>query len=797
MELKQTKEEDIGTPRTLRGIFEHAARVRQANPAALGGDLCVFFLALLYARTHLVFGAYPLALAFLGALPGGRVWIALCGAALGAFSMGSSGIIYAVGAVFVVCLRTIIGTARQQWGELFREGLLLRVCAAVVGGFAGGVYTLLLHGITLESVSYLLAMVLLPGAICLLFCGLFGAGITTRRFFLGGDIFSAGAGQDRYALVLFQGSFLVYAFFTVYALGQYSLFGISPGYILAALLTLFVAKRFGAPRAMAVGFCSLIGLSPIDAVAFALAGGAGALVCAFGDMYALLGGAAALIGWSALAGGLQGFLSTFPEYAVGALCAYPLLRKTQSSHKETTDERGERKLATDMVGTMALSYRGRSEKKLDKLESALSSLAPLVRKLSEEDARPSLEDYRQMCRCCCDTYCKSCDAYAACMAEKRPALTTCADTLAVKLYAGDSIGVSDLSEAVGGCQRQSCLLDTIRQNAARLHEQQKLPRATGAIGDTCEMLSKMMNEARCRQEREAGMNEETTGKLERVFSDAGFPDGIIRAFGEEHPTVIAAAEDADGTRITDPALRRSIEEALGAKLSSPEYFRRDRMVLMECHATGRYRVEIGTAAAAGSCAEISGDTVRSFCTENTFGVILSDGMGSGQIANTTSRFCAEMLCRTLRAGCSAGTALHLLNRILHSRTEECSATVDLFTMDLISGEASFSKSGAAASYLKRGCSVFRIRSSSAPLGLMDEVDAERIKVEVGCGDYVVLVSDGISQNTTDAPWLATLLAEPTPAAPEEMAKRILESAKHNTSATDDMSVAVLRIGLTE
>ena len=43
-------------------------------------------------------------------------------------------------------------------------------------------------------------------------------------------------------------------------------------------------------------------------------------------------------------------------------------------------------------------------------------------------------------------------------------------------------------------------------------------------------------------------------------------------------------------------------------------------------------------------------------------------------------------------------------------------------------------------------SIFRIKSKTAPLGLMKSVDAERIKIDLEGEDYIIMLSDGIGQS---------------------------------------------------
>ena len=180
-------------------------------------------------------------------------------------------------------------------------------------------------------------------------------------------------------------------------------------------------------------------------------------------------------------------------------------------------------------------------------------------------------------------------------------------------------------------------------------------------------------------------------------------------------------------------------------------------------------------------------------SDDKFFSLVCDGMGSGRAAKSTSAFAANFLENVLRHGCDAEGSLHVLNGVIRAANDECSATVDLFELDLMNCEARFIKCGAAPSYVKRDSSIFRIRSRTAPIGLMRSVDAEKIRVEVRSGDFIIMLSDGVCQGTDEAPWLLELLSKYDGRSPKELADKIISDAKKHAPTKDDMSVAVVKI----
>ncbi len=775
-----------------KGLWQAQKEKWRSDPRALALDLAVLGLGFVFGRGHLAFGAYPLGLALIAVLPM-RVPAAAIGSFLGGLSMGAAGVIFSLVSAVVFMLRLVLSGSEGGGGALFREPLSLRTCAAIIGGFLAGVYRMLLSGLTLTSAAAALTMVIAPGLLCLLFSGLFSAPITLHGLLFGSKtLLRITGGEEGARTVFFQVSFLAFAFFTVFSLKEYALFGISAATLVSAALALLVAKRFGPLRGMAVGFFSALGLSGTEAVALALSGLTSGLLFPFGMTYALGASAIAVGFWSGYSAGLSGLLSIFPEYLIGALLCAPILRRIGGCAPPEKIEKNER-LAAEMVGSMALSRRVQEENEIDALQSAAADLSILIRGLGAEDGRPTREEYERICIDCSEIHCKSCEGYALCLSQGHRPFMQSAALLSEKLALGNPIGEEDLGEWLGFCRHKDRILDAIRHSAARMTEEKYRAEKTDAMAETCSLLSHMLSEARAKVRRENEINESLSDALEEIFSEHGFAGGVIRAFGTETTTVLAAGEDADGTRITSPALRSALEQAMQAKLSAPEYYRKENMVLMASHLERRFEIESACASLSEENETVCGDVSKCFVYKNRFFAVLSDGMGTGRGAKCTADFTADFLEKVSAAGCSHATSLALLNHILRGRAEECSATVDLFEFDLSRGEGQFLKSGAAPSFIKRGNSLFRIRSETAPIGLLASVDSERIKVEVKCDDLILLMSDGVLGAAEDAPWLMELLGKAPPRRLCDYADAILSAAVRHHGRSDDMTVLALRI----
>ncbi len=207
-----------------------------------------------------------------------------------------------------------------------------------------------------------------------------------------------------------------------------------------------------------------------------------------------------------------------------------------------------------------------------------------------------------------------------------------------------------------------------------------------------------------------------------------------------------------------------------------------------------------------------GDCTRVFVNGNSyFYSLISDGMGSGPSAALASEVSSMFVEKMLMAGNRADITVRMLNNFLRSENiglgEECSATLDLFELDLMNGCASFIKSGAAPTFICREQTVYKINSRTMPVGIIKQADAKLTRFDTSPWDMVVMVSDGCCPDSEDCPWLVDYLSEisipknePSPEILErftgEVKNKILSLAIENTPDgrhKDDISVSVVLI----
>lgn len=213
-----------------------------------------------------------------------------------------------------------------------------------------------------------------------------------------------------------------------------------------------------------------------------------------------------------------------------------------------------------------------------------------------------------------------------------------------------------------------------------------------------------------------------------------------------------------------------------------------------------YHLLTGVAKAVKETEKISGDNY-SFYEADTgkMMILLSDGMGSGEKACEDSRRVIEIMESFLTAGFRTESAIQMINGALSAAgSEQNMSTLDLCDINLYTGECEFVKVGAVCTYIKRGNLVDRLSAQNLPLGVFGQIEVESINRTLQNGDYVIMLSDGITDALSQGlgeEVLPEIIGRMDYASPGEIANQILAYCikQSNGQIRDDMTVLVTGI----
>jgi len=214
-----------------------------------------------------------------------------------------------------------------------------------------------------------------------------------------------------------------------------------------------------------------------------------------------------------------------------------------------------------------------------------------------------------------------------------------------------------------------------------------------------------------------------------------------------------------------------------------------------------FEVDTGIAGAAKGGALLSGDSFSTVELGNgKFAVALSDGMGNGERAKMESSAALTILQQLLQSGMDEELAIKSVNSVLLLRSsDEMFATIDVALIDQYNAWTTFLKTGSTPSFIKRGGEVMTITANNLPIGILQDIEVDLIRLQLMPGDTLVMITDGIY----DAPghavnkemWIKRLITEIDAEDPQDIADILLEKVVryHQGEIKDDMTVVVASI----
>lgn len=350
------------------------------------------------------------------------------------------------------------------------------------------------------------------------------------------------------------------------------------------------------------------------------------------------------------------------------------------------------------------------------------------------------------------------------------------------------------------CLSFPLLLATANQElTALLYRRQFQSKARESRAAVCRqygLLAKSLDQAARRLREEPVRDGAREKKLRQHLALLGF-EGEAEVWYDPAGHLVVEASGRELANLKTAEETQRLSALLGVPLSTPEERRDGRRPSLRWRQAEPLMAVAGVSARSKSGETVSGDAGAWFKNEDGgLFVLLCDGMGSGPAAHRESSLAIRLLEKFLRAGISPEEALRTLNAglALRGEAEGGFTTVDLFHLDLFTGEAGVYKLGAAPTYVKRKNLVSRVTGSAFPAGLNngESAGADVARLRLEAGDCVVMVSDGVTAGEDDG-WIKTALTAFDGTDPKGLAALLMEESARREGATDDRTAVVLAI----
>lgn len=776
---------------------------QESDRSALLSEIVIGFLyslvGFLLGGVALPFGAMPFGAAILCASDRKVLYI-FGGLCLGALTMDNPVLLisaYTAMLVIRVVTRLTLDTPwegkadgemplRELFPTIFSENLFLRMATSSVGAFTISLYSLIEGGFLFYDLWGMVIAVLAAPVAVLLTHGIFNGERSSENF----KYISAAA----------------LAFGVIFAARDINLYGVSFGAFGAMFITLYVCRKKGMIFGIASAIVCGLAYDPMLAPAFIFAAVAAGALWRVSVFFAAVAAFSVGFAWGIYADGIS-IIGGFMTGALAAALLFSVLDKLIFSADEAEQGDAEAQtLASDesvcKVDSKVLTelQLDATEQKIKKLCETFSDMSQFFGELGERMKRPLAGDIKQICDNAFDACCTNCSNKGFCWEENYTDTISAVSTISAHVHKEGTISDENIPQNLKAvCERLSDITDEINHNCTLHTKQLMLCDKTEIFALDYEAISDLLAGNMSLDEGEYKCIEEASASLCDEVSRSGVGVRSATVYGDKRKKVVIEAPCKEVLENDKDEIISASERALGLELEEidlGDIGDGTRLLLGEKR---KISVEYALRSQRSESEEsFCGDTVSVFkAGEEKFYSIISDGMGSGRDAALTSGICAMFLQKMLSAANRCDTSLRMLNGFLRNKgggsMHECSATVDLMELDTVKGKASFYKSGAAPTYVFRDGSLFKLRSKTVPVGIIKELDAKKISFDVGAGDVIVMVSDGVTQGKDECPWLFELLKKNVESEGlEHTADLILERAIRE-NGNDDISIVVVRI----
>lgn len=261
----------------------------------------------------------------------------------------------------------------------------------------------------------------------------------------------------------------------------------------------------------------------------------------------------------------------------------------------------------------------------------------------------------------------------------------------------------------------------------------------------------------------------------------------------EIASLVVRKEDAEKMRIVD-----CVGKVCGQKMTIYESFPsvRPNYTVLNLKTAPRFNCVFGVSQKTKSKSETSGDnyTVIKLDGDRILFAV-SDGMGSGEKAENYSELSLALIENFYKAGFDNDIIISSVNKLLNLHKDDIFSALDVGVLDLKNGICDFIKMASPVTFIVSSEEVKKVESSSLPLGIVDDVGPLVKKEVISAGDYIVVVSDGISDSFEDDEMFKEELLSLNGKNPQELADQLLERAlsRNKGYAVDDMTCVIIKI----
>ncbi len=439
--------------------------------------------------------------------------------------------------------------------------------------------------------------------------------------------------------------------------------------------------------------------------------------------------------------------------------------------------------------------------KLDFTSKFLSGVPKIINRVSENAFEGSSKTLKSSYEEAVINICKSCSKRGYCYGEYKEETSENLNSAVNNAMCGDINNLNTFSERFRSvCFRTDDIINTLNglyeENAKKESEKMHICDIKNAADGQLSAVSSLLEELSSEINESENFDDNFSEKISKNLYCSGIDvKNIICRKNAQGKLLLEIELQNRFKNMINKRFCDIISETAETTFCKPivvdmgESFR-----VQMCEKT-KYKVEFDVTQHHCGGNDVCGDSIRAF--EDGFGnfnVILSDGMGTGQLASEEGKVSSELMENFIKSGMGLDSSAKLVNSslIINSK-EEALSTLDVLSLNLFSGKAKFMKAGAPFTYILHGSEIKKLEFSSLPIGIFTDVSAPIREINLHEGDKILMLSDGATDIGEE--WIKDILEGRNFSSVSEIASAVVDAAVNIRKSThdDDITAIAVRI----
>lgn len=451
--------------------------------------------------------------------------------------------------------------------------------------------------------------------------------------------------------------------------------------------------------------------------------------------------------------------------------------------------------------------------KLNAFSKAVEELAATFKKVPEPEQVPGDVEVSTFFDTVAERVCKDCSLCLYCWDRKFSSTYQAMFTMLETLEQKGRLIPDDVPDCFSNdsCAKPREMVNTINSlyEVYRVNVlwKKKVAESRGLVCQQLRGVSEMIAQLAREIDTEISRKESLESKINMELEKNGFSidDVTVEQNGEDKFEVTIQTKGCPGVRKCRDGMGAIVSGITGKRVAAGGFVCSPEKMKSKCRirftGTEAFGVTVGMARASKNGNDVSGDSYTFLELKDRKYVLgLSDGMGTGKNAARNSQIAIDLLEKFLESGFDRDIAVKIINSALVLKSaEESYATIDISAIDLYTGQVEFVKIGSPPAYIKKDEKVEIIKGASLPAGILENLDADLCDRKVNAGDFIIMVTDGVTDSNVDdegyGDWIAEFLEDVDTKNPQELADMIKKRALKNCDEEirDDITVLVAKV----